>query len=100
MKTLAEGLRVPAAAYSDLILRDLRESNGDVAAVSERTILETMRRCAELEGLLLCPEGATALAGCAKLAREGKIRPNESAVVYNTASAYKYPDALRQLQQL
>ena len=96
-RTVASGLRVPKPFADDLILSVLAESRGTAEAVADEEILSEMRRTARLEGILLCPEGAAAVAAAARLRTGGFIRPSETVVVFNTGSGYKYVELLREL---
>lgn len=92
LATIAAGLRVPAPSEADLVLRVVRESGGAMAAVSESEVLDAVRDLAATEGILVCPEGATALAALPALARRGALRG--PVVLYNTGAAGKYLGAL------
>jgi threonine synthase len=96
-QTLATGIRVPKALGDFLILKIVRESRGEAISVTETEIQESFKLCARQAGIMLCPEGAAALAGLRKL-RQGKGKTSfESAVVFNTGSALKYPAFLNQI---
>src|SRR4051812_2079167 len=56
------GLRVPRAIGDFLVLKAVRESGGTAIAVDEQRLAGIVDRAARLEGLLLGPEGAAALA--------------------------------------
>ncbi len=82
---------MPQALGDFLILRAVRESRGAALAVSEAAIVQAWRDAGQRDGLLLCPEGAATLAGL-RLARErALVREGERVVLFNCASAYKYP---------
>lgn len=91
-QTVAAGLRVPKPLGDFLILQATRESKGTALAVSEDEIRETLAEVARLEGLLICPEGAAALAGARQLIRERAVGPSEKIVVFNTGSGLKHMD--------
>ncbi len=93
--TFAAGIRVPKALGDFLVLRALRESGGAAVAVSDDDIAAHMRLAGEREGMLVCPEGAAALAAAARLRREGWIRDGERVVVFNTGSGLKYAESLQ-----
>jgi threonine synthase len=93
-QTMAAGLRVPKPLGDFLILRAIRESSGTALAVSEDEISETMAEVARLEGSLICPEGAAALAGARQLIRDQAVVPSEKIVVFNTGSGLKHIDLL------
>ena len=53
-------------------------------------MINGMREFAENEGIFLCPEGAAAWEAFKKLRLSGWIKSEESVVLLNTGSAYKY----------
>src|SRR2546428_5789498 len=83
-RTFAAGIRVPKALGDFIVLKALRESAGIAIAVSESEIARSMRAAGAAEGMLVCPEGGAAIAGTAKLRREGWIREGDDVVVFNT----------------
>ncbi len=89
-QTLAAGIRVPSAIGDRLILKAVRESEGFAIAVSDESILEARRVTAAQDGLLMCPEGAATYAAYEQSLREGRIGPNDRAVLFNCAIAQKY----------
>jgi threonine synthase len=94
-QTFAAGIRVPKALGDFLVLRALRESAGIALAVTDDEMRDMMRLVGSMEGMLVCPEGAAAVAAAAKLRRDGWIRENESVVVFNTGSGLKYAESLQ-----
>ena len=94
-RTFAAGIRVPKALGDFIVLKALREAGGTAVAVSETEIAGSMRAAGAAEGMLLCPEGGAAIAGAAKLRREGWIREDEEVVVFNTGTGLKYADSLQ-----
>lgn len=89
-RTVAAGIRVPAAIGDFLILRAVRESNGFAIAVDDAAILDAREEIAHKEGLLACPEGAATYAAYRKALADGRIEPHESAVMFNCAAGAKY----------
>lgn len=89
-KTVAAGIRVPAAVGDFLMLRAVRESGGFAIAVDDEDILKAREEMAQHEGFLMCPEGAATLAAYQQSVRDGRIRSDESAVLFNCASGLKY----------
>jgi threonine synthase len=55
--------------------------------------MHACRRLAKLEGVFAAPEGGAGLVAVEKLVRENKIGRDESVVVFNTGSGYKYLEA-------
>jgi threonine synthase len=94
-RTFAAGIRVPKALGDFIVLKALRESGGIAVAVSETEIAQSMQAAGAAEGMLLCPEGGAAIAGTAKLRRDGWIREGEEVVVFNTGTGLKYSESLQ-----
>ena len=89
-KTIADGLRVPAAVGDFLMLRALRESNGTAVAVDDDQIFVSTNEIGRTEGIFAAPEGGATLAALKALLKNGWIKPNESVVLFNTGSGHKY----------
>jgi len=83
-------LRVPAPIGDTLILRAVRESNGDAVAVSESAIADATRRLAQLSGIDASPEGGCGLAAAASLAAMGRLPADAAVVIFNTGSGASY----------
>jgi threonine synthase len=91
-QTIATGLCVPKSFADRLILRILRQSNGTAISVSDHEIIQSKNILAQKEGINSCPEGAATLAALIKLIQQGEISPEETTILFNTASGLKYPD--------
>ncbi|OGU60378.1 MAG: threonine synthase [Ignavibacteria bacterium RBG_13_36_8] len=89
-RTIADGLRVPAAVGDFLILRVLRESNGTAVAVTDEEIMDGTNAIGRTEGIFAAPEGGATLAAFNKLRKEGWIKDNENVVLFITGSGHKY----------
>jgi threonine synthase len=89
--TAAAGIRVPVAVGDFLILRAVRNSGGFAIAVTDEAIFEAQAEVAKEEGVLLCPEGAATFAAYKQALADGKVKANETAVLYNCATGLKYP---------
>jgi threonine synthase len=94
-RTFAAGIRVPKALGDFIVLKALRESAGTAVAVTETEIGDSMRAVGASEGMLVCPEGAAAIAGTGKLRRDGWIREGEEVVIFNTGTGLKYAEFLQ-----
>jgi threonine synthase len=92
--TFAAGLRVPKAYGDYLILDILKKSQGTAVAASDDEIFEAVRHWASVEGLFACPEGAAALVAYRKLRASGFFRAEDTVVIFNTGTAYKYLDMM------
>jgi len=88
--TMAAGIRVPVAVGDFLILRGLRSTNGFATAVDDEMIEAARVEMAELEGIMLCPEGAATYAAYKKELVAGRVSPEDSVVLFNCAIGLKY----------
>jgi threonine synthase len=88
--TVAAGIRVPAAIGDFLILRGVRSTNGFATAVDDDAIEAARVEMADLEGILLCPEGAATYAAYQKELASGRLSAEESVVLFNCATGLKY----------
>ena len=73
-----------------LILRALRESDGEALAVSEEAIAAGTRRVSRATGIDAAPEGGCALAVTEQLLKAGRISRDAEVVVFNTGSGASY----------
>ncbi len=89
-QTLASGLRVPKSFADQIILSDLRQSNGNAVAVSDEKIVEAQKRLAYKEGIYAAPEGAATLAALEVLVEQKWVEPDERIVLFNTGTGLKY----------
>jgi threonine synthase len=92
--TLAHGLRVPKALGDFLMLRTLRQSHGAGMAVSEQEIVQGVKEGASTEGLFMAPEGGACVAAARKLKASGHLSPDDTVVLFNTGTGYKYVENL------
>jgi threonine synthase len=88
--TIASGLRVPKSFADQIILRDLRESQGNAVAVSDEEITLAQKQLAAMEGIFAAPEGAATLAALLHLKQTGWVKPDEWIVLFNTGTGLKY----------
>ncbi len=93
-RTVASGLRVPAAVGDFMMLDAIRESGGQAVAGKEDAIGPWMRRASTAEGISVCPETAVCFDVLERLISQGEIKPHEEVVVFNTGAATKYLEAL------
>ena len=89
-RTIADGMRVPAAVGDFLILRALRESGGTAVAVPDAEILGSTYIMGKTTGIWPAPEGGATLAAFLRLKNQGWIRDGESVVLFNTGNGAKY----------
>ena len=88
--THASGLRVPGPLGDRLILRALRESNGEALGVSEDAIRAATLELSRASGVDAAPEGGCALAVTKQLVAAGRIPKDAEVVVFNTGSGASY----------
>jgi threonine synthase len=96
-QTLAYGLRVPKALGDFLILRALRESHGAAVAVSDAEIIQGVKDAAATEGIFMAPEGGACVAALRKLRANGHLSPDDTVVVFNTGTGFKYVEPMATL---
>jgi threonine synthase len=95
--THAHGLRVPKALGDFLILRGLRESHGAAIAVSEAEIVAGVKQAAATQGLFMAPEGGACVAAARKLKSSGHLSADDSVVIFDTGTGYKYVENMEPL---
>lgn len=89
-QTIANGLAVPTPFAQGLIQKVLRETNGNAISVAEEEIIQSVREIASAEGMLISPEGAALLPALRKLLNEEIVKRDETILLLNTGSGYKY----------
>ena len=88
--TVADGLRVPGPFADYLMLQSIRETGGTALAVADQEMIDAMYELATAEGIFACPEGAATLVAYKRLLAEKFLSPDETVVLFNTGSGYKY----------
>ena len=88
--THAAGIRVPVAVGDFLMIRALNESNGFGITVNEDEIRSANKEMAQIEGLLMSPEGAATYAAYQKSIEQGLITGDETSILFNCATGLKY----------
>lgn len=89
--TIASGIRVPVAIGDFLILDAVRESSGFAIAVDDEDIAATHAATPREDGLLVCPEGAATISAYEAALADGRVEPDEHAVLFNCGNGLKYP---------
>jgi threonine synthase len=89
-KTVADGLRVPAAVGDFLMLQALRDSDGTAVAVADDAMIEGAKVLGRTEGIFAAPEGGATVAAFRDLRQSGWIRDGDRVVLFNTGSGHKY----------
>ena len=93
-QTFAAGLRVPKAYGDYLILDILKKSGGAAVSATDEEILAATRHWASVEGVFAAPEGAASLVAYRKLRASGFLREEDTVVLFNTGTGYKYLDMM------
>ncbi|MGA7991630.1 MAG: threonine synthase [Thermoanaerobaculia bacterium] len=88
-ETAASAIRIGAPVSHAKAQREIGAFDGVVERVTEAELLDVFA-LAGRHGLAICPNSAVALAGAAKLRREGTIRRDDLVVVVATAHALKF----------
>jgi threonine synthase len=97
--TVASGLRVPGPLGDFMILSMLRQTKGTALTVTDEEMLDAGRELASLEGIFAAPEGAATVSAVRKLAASGWIKSEETVVLFNTGTGYKYAEAWQRALQ-
>jgi threonine synthase len=92
--TIAKSLAIGNPADGDFALRTIRDSGGSAEMASDAEIAEGMRLLASTEGVFTETAGGVTVACARKLARSGRIDPDETVVLYITGNGLKTLDAV------
>ena len=93
-KTIAAGMRVPIAVGDYLIIDSVLESKGTALKINDKEMISGVNKMSSLEGIFCAPEGGSILSATIKLIDSNFIKPNESVLLLNTGSGYKYLEEL------
>ena len=94
--TIAEGIASSKPTRVKEVLEGVRESRGEIVAVSEAEIVEALRALAAM-GLYVEPTSAAGAAGLTKLLASGAIKPGETTVLVLTGSGLKASERIGEL---
>jgi threonine synthase len=97
--TIAEGIASSQPTRVTEVLNGVRESAGEIVAVSESSIVEALRELAR-KGLYVEPTSAAAAAGLSKLIRSGTLKRDEITVLVLTGSGLKASERIGELLNL
>jgi threonine synthase len=86
---LAGGLKTPDPISGARILKLIRDTGGAAYDVSAEEALAAVRELASAEGLFVCPEAGTTLAGLRKALAERKVDRGDQVVLINTGTGLK-----------
>ena len=93
-KTIAAGMRVPIAVGDYLIIDSVLESKGTALKINDKEMISGVNKMSSMEGIFCAPEGGSILSAAIKLIDSNFIKPNESVLLLNTGSGYKYLEEL------
>jgi threonine synthase len=91
VRTYASGFKAPASIGDFLVTRIIRASAGFGITVSDDEIVAAQQAMGKSDGILLCPEGAGCYAAWHKAIADGRVRRDERALIFDTATGLKYP---------
>ncbi|MDA8233679.1 MAG: threonine synthase [Clostridia bacterium] len=94
--TIAKSLAIGNPADGYYALKVVKETGGYVEAVTDEEIVEGIRLLARTEGIFTETAGGVTIATLAKLARTGKIKPDELTVAYITGNGLKTQEAIEE----
>jgi threonine synthase len=97
--TIAEGIASSKPTRVAEVLKGVRESGGEIVAVSENEIVEALRVLAS-KGLYVEPTSAAAAAGLSKLIQAGTFQPRDKTVLILTGSGLKASERIGELLSL
>ena len=94
--TIAEGIASSKPTRVREVLKGVRDSGGEIVAVSETEIVEALRDLAA-KGLYVEPTSAAGAAGLTRLIASGAVGPQERTVLVLTGSGLKASERIGQL---
>jgi threonine synthase len=93
-RTIAKSLAIGNPADGVYALDVVRDSGGSIESVTDDEIVDAIRLLARTEGIFAETAGGVTVAGLARLAASGVVRPDERVVVYVTGIGLKTLDPL------
>ena len=92
--TIAAGMRVPIAVGDYLIINSVNQTNGTALKINDKDMVEGVKKMSSKEGIFCAPEGGSIVSAAIKLISSNFIKPNETVLLLNTGSGYKYLEEL------
>ncbi|HLZ71552.1 MAG TPA: threonine synthase [Dehalococcoidia bacterium] len=93
-KTIAKSLAIGNPADGYYALRQLKETSGACASVSDAEVIEGMKLLAETEGIFAETAGGVVIASLKQLVETGQIGRDEVTVAYITGAGLKTQEAV------
>ncbi len=97
-ETIATAIRIGAPASYARAVRAIRETDGIVTAVDDRTILEA-KAAIDASGIGCEPASAASVAGVRALRRDGTIKPGDRVVAVLTGHLLKDPGIVTEMHR-
>jgi threonine synthase len=94
-RTIAKSLAIGNPADGFYALKVMAETEGYGVAVTDDEIIEGMKLLAETEGVFAETAGGVVIAALRRLAREGRIDPDEVVVAFITGAGLKTQEAVQ-----
>ena len=92
--TIAKSIAIGNPADGPYALDVAKQSGGSITAASDEEIVSAIKLLAETEGIFTETAGGTTIAVLKKLAKSGKIHPDETTVAYITGNGLKTAEAV------
>jgi len=93
--TIAKSLAIGNPADGYYALKVLAETDGYGVAVTDEEVVEGIKLLAETEGVFAETAGGVVVAALRRLAREGRIDPDETVVAFITGAGLKTAEAVQ-----
>lgn len=91
-ETTATAARIGDPVSRDKVVREIQSSQGAMCTIQENDLNEAVSICGR-DGIFVCPQTGTALAGVRDAVKKGWIKKNETVVVVSTATGLKFTES-------
>lgn len=91
-ETTATAARIGKPVSKDKVMREIVVSEGAMVTASEKDLNEAVAVCGR-DGIFVCPQTGTALAGVKDAVAKGLIKKGEKVVVVSTATGLKFAES-------
>ena len=95
--TIAKSLAIGNPADGFYSIKTIENSGGSAVAAPEDEVVEGIQLLAETEGIFTETAGGVVISGLRKLAKSGKIRPDDLTVAYITGNGLKTQEVVEPL---
>jgi threonine synthase len=92
--TIAKSLAIGNPADGYYALKIMEQTNGGAAAVTDEEVIDGIKLLAETEGIFAETAGGVVISGLRRLAKEGRVRPDEVVVAFITGAGLKTQEAV------